>query len=248
MKKTFTIIIVLILSADIANSQMEKSHFHAISLNFLQIKEELNYGMVFHGPGLGYAYAAQWQNDKNRIQYEGRITFSTPLTRGIIAASFNIVPVRMDYLFKLGSEKAFSIGPYFTMEYNYELYPDLQSGYSYWLTHFSLGGVLNYSFDVKQHQFDLLFHTTLLGFTSRNPVYDDPYFFDLGLGYVLGYLHQDLQFGSLNRYNQSELEIRWQPKSLSRLAFEYTFQYYGYFDEPKLTMLNQSIKLIILPK
>ena len=248
MNKTFTIIIVLILSADIANSQMEKSHFHAISLNFLQIKEELNYGMVFHGPGLGYAYAAQWQNDKNRIQYEGRITLSTPLTRGIIAASFNIVPVRMDYLFKSGSEKAFSIGPYFTMEYNYELYPDLQSGYSYWFTHFSLGGVLSYSFDVKQHQFDLLFHTTLLGFTSRNPVYDDPYFFDLGLGYVLGYLHQDFQFGSLNHYNQSELEIRWKPKNMSRLAFEYAFQYYGYFDEPKLTMLNQSVKLIILPK
>jgi len=248
MNKTFTIIIVLILSADIANSQMEKSHFQAISLNFLQIKEELNYGMVFQGPGLGYAYSAQWQNDKHRIQYEGRITFSTPLTRGIIAASFNIVPVRLDYLFKVGSDKAFSIGPYFTMEYNYEIYPDLQSGYSYWLTHFSLGGALNYSFDIQQHQFDLIFHTTLLGITSRNPVYDDPYFFDLGLGYVLGYLHQDFQFGSLNRYNQSELEIRWQPKSLSRLAFEYAFQYYGYFDEPELTMLNQSIKLLILPK
>ena len=248
MNKTFTIIIVLIFSAGIANSQMEKSHFHAISLNFLQIKEELNYGLVFQGPGLGYAYSAQWQNDKNRLQYEGRFNFSTPFTRGIIAASFNIVPVRMDYLFKMGSETAFSIGPYFTMEYNFEMYTDLQNGYSFWFTHFSLGGALNYSFDINQHQFDLLFHTTLLGITSRNPVHDDPYFFDLGLGYVLGYLHQDFQFGSLNRYNQSELEIRWEPKNMSRLAFEYAFQYYGYFDEPTLTLLNQTIKLIILPK
>lgn len=248
MNKTLTIIIGLILSAGIANSQMEKSHFHAVSLNWLQIKEELNYGLVFRGPGLGYAYASQWQNDKTRIQYEGRITFSTPITRGIIAASMNIVPVRLDYLFKLGNDNSFCVGPYFTMEYNYEMYPDLQNGYSYWLTHFSLGGALKYSFDVTQHNFDIIFHTTLLGITSRNPVYDDPYFFDLGLGYVLGYLHQDFQFGSLNRYNQSELEIRWQPKSFSRLAFEYAFQYYGYFDEPELTMLNQSVKLIILPK
>jgi hypothetical protein len=248
MNKTFTIIFGLILSASIASSQMNKSHFHAVTLNFLQIKEELNYGMVFRGPGLGYVYSAQWQNDKNFIDYEGRLSLSVPVTREIIAASFNVVPVRLDYLFKIGTNNNFCIGPFFIMDYNYSIYPDLQSGYSFWFTHYSLGGALNYSFNTQKQHFDFLFHTTLVGITSRNPVNDDPYFFDLSLGYVLRFVHQDFQFGSLNRYNQSEFEIRWQFKTLSRLAFAYTFQYYGYFDEPKLTMLNQSIKFIILPK
>ena len=107
MNKTFTIIFGLILSASIASSQMNKSHFHAVTLNFLQIKEELNYGIVFRGPGLGYAYSAQWQNDKNFIDYEGRLSLSVPVTREIIAASFNVVPVRLDYLFKMGTNNRF---------------------------------------------------------------------------------------------------------------------------------------------
>jgi len=248
MNKTFTIIIGFILSAGIASSQMDKSHFHAVTLNFLQIKEELNYGMVFRGLGLGYAYSAQWQNDKNLLGYEARFSFSILDTRDILAPSINVVPVRLDYLFKMETNDRFCIGPFFTMEYNFEMYPDLQSGYSFWFTHYSLGGALNYSFNTQKHHFDFIFHTTLLGITSRNPVYDDPYFFDLSLGYVLRFVHQNFQFGTLNRYNQSELEIRWQPKAISRLAFAYTFQYYGYFGEPKLNMLNQFVKLIILPK
>ncbi len=248
MNKTFTIIIGFILSAGIASSQMDKSHFHAVTLNFLQIKEELNYGIVFRGLGLGYAYSAQWQNDKNLLGYDARFSFTILDTRDILAPSINVVPVRLDYLFKMGTNNRFCIGPFFTMEYNFEMYPDLQSGYSFWFTHYSLGGALNYSFNAQKHHFDFIFHTTLLGITSRNPVYDDPYFFDLSLGYILRFVHQNFQFGTLNRYNQSELEIRWQPKAISRLAFAYTFQYYGYFDIPKLTMLNQFVKLIILPK
>jgi hypothetical protein len=248
MNKTFTIITGLILSAGIASSQMDKSHFHAVTLNFLQIKEELNYGMVFRGLGLGYAYSAQWQNDKNLLGYDARFSFTILDTRDILAPSINVVPVRLDYLFKMGTNNRFCIGPFFTMEYNFEMYPDLQSGYSFWFTHYSLGGALNYSFNAQKHHFDFIFHTTLLGITSRNPVYDDPYFFDLSLGYVLRFVHQNFQFGTLNRYNQSELEIRWQPKAISRLAFAYTFQYYGYFNEPNLNMLNQFVKLIILPK
>jgi len=248
MNKAFVIIIGLILSVSLAKSQVTKSHVHQISLNFLQIKDRMNYGLVFRGPGIGYTYSAQWQNEKRLLEYEARLSFTLLDTRDIIAGSFNVVPVRLGYLFKTGTENKFCIGPYFTTEYNYELYPDVQSGYSFWFTHFSLGSVLNYSFNLQKNLFDLSFHTTLLGITSRQPVYHDPYFFDLSPGYVLRFVHQNFQFGSWDRYNQSELEIRWQHKAKSRLAFAYTFQYYGYFDSPKLTMINHSAKLIILPK
>ena len=229
-------------------TQSEKSHAHMISLNFQQIKEEMNYGLVFRGLGLGYSYLANWQNDKRMIVYEGRFYVNFPMTRDIVGMSYNVVPVRFDYLFKIGEENKFCLGPYFIAEYNYQLYPDLQSGYSFWFTNFSLGGALKYSFDIKKSKLDLFFHTTVMGLTSRQPVYDDPYFFDLGFDHALKYVHQEMQFGSWNLYNQSELEVRWRPKEDSRLAYAYTIQYYGYFDEPKLTILNQSVKLMILPK
>ena len=180
--------------------------------------------------------------------YEGRFFLDAPMSHDVVGMSFNVVPVRFDYLFKTGKQEHIAIGPYFIADYNYQMYADLQSGYTMWFTNFNLGGSLNYSSGIKKSQLELLFHTTILGLTSRTQEYDDPYFFDLSFGYAVGDVHQDLQFGSWNMYNQSELEVRWRPKEDSRLAYAYTLQFYGYFDEPKLTILNQSVKLMILPK
>lgn len=248
MKKAIVIITGFILLAGMARSQETKLQTHTVSLNFLQIKEEMNYGLAFHGPGLGYAYSAIWQNPKRILAYEGRFSLSFPMTRGILAGAFNVVPVRLDYQFKVGSSGKVCIGPYYIMEYNYETYPDLQSGFSFWFTNYSLGGALNYSFDAKKNHFDLLFHTTVLGITSRQTEIEDPYFFDQSFAYAVKFVHQDFQFGSWNNYNQSEIELRWKPGADSRLAYAYSFQFYGYFQEPHLTMINQTLKLVILPK
>jgi hypothetical protein len=248
MKNTIVIFMGFFLLAGFARSQETKMQTHTVSLNYLSIKDHVNYGLVFRGPGLGYAYSAQWENPNRMLAYEGRFCVSTPIRRGIIALAVHFVPVRFDYLFKAGPGKKLSFGPYFIAEYNYEAYPDLQSIYSFWFTNFSLGAALKYSFNLDKNLFDISFHTTVLGFTSRNPIYDDPYFGNQSFAYAIKFMHQDLTFGSWGRYNQSEFEIRWQPDSGSRLAYAYSFQYYGYYDDPRLTMLNHTLKLIILPK
>jgi hypothetical protein len=248
MKKSLFVLIGSLLVACMARSQESVTHDHSLALNFQQIKESLNYGLVFRGPGLGYAYSAQWQNNKRVMDYEGRISFNVPITKGIIAASLNVVPARFGYFFKTTPDGQFSIGPYAIMEYNYEIYPDLQSGYSYWFTHYSLGCAMACWFKPDESRIDLSLHFTILGLTSRTETYDDPYFFDAGFGAMIKDLHSDLQFGSLGKYAVSELEVKWTPKETSRLAWAYVFQYYGYGYEPELTILNHSVKLIILPK
>lgn len=248
MGKRIYLLGLLLMLFICARSQNMRSHEHTVALNVLQIKESLNYGLVFRGPGLGYAYSAQWLNDKRIMEYQGRISFNIPVTKRIIAASLNVVPARFDYLFKTGPEGHFSAGLYAILEYNYEFYPDLQSGYSFWLTHYSLGGALAGWFQQQESRIDLSFHFTILGLTSRTQPYDDPYFFDAGFGDIMGFLHSDLQFGSFGKYSVDELEIKWTPKATSRLAWAYAFQYYGYFDDPQFTMLNHCLRLIILPK
>lgn len=237
------------LMIGLCTSQTEKSHAHMISVNFQQIDEDFNYGLVFKGPGLGYSYFASWQKKKWALVYEGRLFLNAPMSKGVIGMSYDVVPVRLDFLFKTGEKQKFSVGPYFIAEYNYQNYPDLQSGYSFWFTNFSLGAAMSYSFDIKKSKLDLLLHTTVMGLTSRTdelPGY--PYFYDLSFSYAVKDVHQDMQFGSWNLYNQSELEVRWCPNAGSRLAYAYTCQYYGYYDSPRLTILNQSLKLMILPK
>jgi hypothetical protein len=133
-------------------------------------------------------------------------------------------------------------------DYNYQMYPDLQSGYSFWFTHISLGISSEYKFSINRNLLKLRLETSLFGFTSRQEVYNDPYFFDMGFGYALKSVNQDLIFGSLNNYNHTEFELRWQNSDESRIAFAYNLQYYGYFRDPSFTMLNQMLKIIFLPK
>jgi len=228
-------------------AQELKQHSHNLSINYLQIKEEMNHGLVFRGPGLNYSYSLLLQKSRSEIHYDVLFGFSYMQTRGIAAGNVNFIPLKLDYLFACYNGNIM-LGPSIIADYNYELYPDLQSGYSFWFTNYSLGGILQYKFNIAGHKLALSLNTSLIGFTSRQVKYDDPYFFDLSLGYIIQYVHQDFKFGSWNRYNRSELEIQWHPGADSRLMLAYVFNYHGYYVEPELTMVNQSIKLIIRPK
>jgi hypothetical protein len=248
MYKTLILVIGFFVLSLSARPQEIKSHDHQIAINFLQIKEELNYGLVFKGPGLGYQYTAEWRNQNRLLRYEGGISFNFPMTRGILAGSLNLVPVRFSYLFPAKPEGKFSIGPYAVAEINYEIYPDLQSIYYFWFTNYSIGCVAERKFNVRSSSLDLSISVTAFGLTSRADYIDDPYFNEVGFSEFVSDINSDLRFGSWNMYNVSELEFRWTPNSGSRLAYAYAFQYYGYYDDPRLTMINQSVKLIFLPE
>ncbi|MEK7253615.1 MAG: hypothetical protein AAB316_02630 [Bacteroidota bacterium] len=228
--------------------QSTRSSEQSLVVNFLQIKEGLNHGLVFRGFGLQYQRLWEWENDQRLVSYEAGIGLAAPTSRGIIGAQLHLLPGRVSYLRKTGGVRDLAAGLFFTGEYNYQMYPDLQSGYSFWLTHYSVGGALAYPFEAGGQLFEVKFRTTLLGATSRPEVERGEYFFDASLGDMVRYLHQDFQFGTWNRYNQTGLEIRWQPKADARLAFAYGMNYYGYFKQPRLTMIDQSLKLIFLPK
>jgi len=140
------------------------------------------------------------------------------------------------------------VGPSLIADYNYQFNPDLHSGHSFWFTHYSFGGMMQYNHKIGRQLFAFSLNTSLFGITSRQPEYHDPYFWDLSAGDIVKYFHQDLHFGSWNEYNCSELEIRWVPAGNSRFLFSYEINYMGYYREPKLSFLNQSLKLIIQPK
>jgi len=248
IKRVPALIIILLFLSENIHSQQTRTIENSISMNYLQINEEMNYGLMFKGPGLVYDLSAGWENNNRILDYSFRFGFTYMETKKVAAGNINLVPAKLTYLFKTSDATSFYIGPQLIVDYNYELYPDLQSGYSFWFTHMSLGISSEYKFNLNQNLFKLKLESTLFGFTSRQEVYEDPYFFDLSLAYIVQYVNQDLTFGSLNNYNHTEIELRWQSKPESKVAFAYNFQYYGYFKEPELTMVNQALKIIFLPK
>ena len=208
----------------------------------------MNHGLIFRGPGLVYDYSVRWENKNRIIDYSSRFGFSYLESRKIGGGNINFIPLNLRYLFKPNEESHFTIGPQLIADYNYELYPDFQSGYSFWFTNFSVAIASQYKFNINQNLFRLSLGSTLYGFTSRPQEYDNPYFFDSSLGYVIKFIHQDLKSGSLNRYNHTEFEFRWQPKSESRMAIAYDLQYYGYFKEPEVIIINHMFKFVLLPR
>jgi hypothetical protein len=248
MKKNILVALSLFLFTTCAQPQNTVSGFHSVSFNYLQLKEEMNYGLVFRGPGLSYAYSFKSENNIRSINFEVRLGFTYMQTRKVPAANINIVPVKLEYLFKDVFSDNLDLGPSFIADYNYQFNPDLHSGQSFWFTNYSLGGILQYNYRVSGQLFALSLNISFFGLTSRQPQYSDPYFWDLSAGDIMKFLHQDFNWGSWNKYNRSELEIRWLPAENSRLILSYSLNYMGYFDEPKLTIFNQSLKLIIRPK
>lgn len=247
MKRIAILVSCLMVLCGMTTAQTNHTHRHMLTINHLQVKESLNYGLVFKGPGLGYMYSSLWENDRRVMEYTGVLSLNVPLTRGIISGSVNLVPARLDYRFKFDPEGKVTLGPYVSLDYNMMIYPDLQSGYLFWLTNYSLGGVLSGWFSSKESRFDLCLHFTVLGLTSRTKPYDNPYFFSGSFGELIGDLHSNLTFNP-GQYTVNEIELRWTPKPSSRLAYGYSFRYHGYFQEPELNMINHSVIIHFLPK
>jgi hypothetical protein len=230
------------------SGQTIKSHNNNLYVNYIQLKDQMNYGLVFSGPGINYAYSYLCQNDRRLISYEGKLGIAVMQTHEIPAFNVNITPLHLSYLIKFENYKNIKAGFFLISEYNNQFNPDLQSGILFWHTHLSLGPVIKFAKKIAGYQFEFSANTSLLGFNSRQPVDHDPYFWEISYGDLIKPHLKDLSFCSLNKFNYSEFEIGWIPSERSRVVIAYNLKYIGYHVEPMLDILNQSVKLIIRSK
>jgi hypothetical protein len=214
-----------------------------------QINEGSNFGLVFTGPVINYGMTWNIKNDKRMITYGFESGVGILFSKNIPALGIYLKPAEIAYMLRFpGSISSLYIGPSLKFEYNYNLYPQLQSGFDYWFTNFSFGLKAQYDFRYRSSSFHIAANSSLAGFISRQPVNRDPYFFDLGLKYAIRNLHQDLSVGSLNKFNTTNLEVLWKPVPDSRLLIGYSFRYSRYYQSPELIIVSHSIKILINKK
>lgn len=248
--RTIKLILMLLLASTILDAQDKVVNRHSFfTTGLLQIKESANFGLVFQGPDLTYGMIWDVKNESTRITYAYELGLGLPFSKGIPALGFYLKPVDLAYMFGVPLEKGdLYLGPSLLWEYNYNLYPDLQSGFDYWFTNFSLGIHSRYDFDYRSSSFSIRLSSSLIGFTSRQPDYRNPYFYDLGFKHAMDHLHQNLTFGSLNSFNITTLEALWKSNPNSRFTIGYQFKYSGYYLAPEIAMVNHNIKFIINKK
>jgi len=219
-----------------------KSH---LSSGLFQVKEHANFGLVFKGAGFQYGIGRDFGTERGIITFGSEAGVSILFSRQIPGLGFYLKPFDVAYLFEIPlKNNRLLIGPAAMLEYNYNLYPDLQAGFDYWFTNFSAGVAARYDFRVNESDLRLSLNTSLAGFISRQPDNRGPYFYDIGFKHAVRHLHQDLTFGLAGDYNVTSIEIQWKPAPNSRLTYAYTVKYSGFYGNPEISMLNHSIKLI----
>lgn len=249
MKKSISLLFFSFLIFMAAKAQEKKvisqSYF---SGGLKQIKESANFGLVFKGPNMIYGH--YWESSKNNriFSIENQIGVCIPFSKGIPALDIYFKPAEISYMFSTNKKNSFTIGPLVKLEYNYTLYPQLQSAFDYWFTNFSLGVNTRYNFTLANQSVNARLKFSLCGFTSRQPKSRNPYFYDIGFKHAFRHLNSGFEFSSLDKFNTTDFELSWKPKPASRITWAYCFNYSGYFEAPEISMISHNIKLTFNPK
>lgn len=251
-KIAFSLLLILTIKSSFAQNDSltsKRKHTNSFNLGYKQIKEEANFGLVFSGPIIKYGHNFHCENIKRRIEVDNELGLGTLFSREIPGIDFYLKLLETSYLFKkTWSNSELLIGPVIKMEYNYNLYPDLQSGFDYWVSNYSVGINSAYFFKLFSMPAKIKFKTSLFGFVSRQAEYRNPYFYDLGFSHAIKHLNSDLNFKFINQFNSASVEIQLRLKEQSRYNWSYRFDYYGYNVHPKVFIMVHSIRLEINKK
>ena len=236
----------LILSVPgICKSQTVKVKDQYVVFGLSQIRESMNYGFVFSGPVIKYGRDWQWLMPDYRIELESSLGLSVVFKKGT-GIDFHLTPLNFNYLFKLSD--LLWLGPGIMTGYNYEFYPDLQTGHDFWFSHYSAGLAVFFEKVLPKRIIGIKISGSLFGFTSRTPENFNTLFFDIGFKDALQDLHRNMNWSQLGRYNVTHFEISLKPVQSGRVSLSYLMDYAGFYKPPRWARLDYGIKLTILSR
>ena len=201
-------LLFIFVTVQLYSQEERSSRTTFISSGFLQIKESSNYGLVFRGPSVDFGMNWNIPHKNNLIFFEYKFGLAAMFSKGIIGMNIGLKPVDFAYLWERQYERfKLDLGPALKMEYNTQAYPDIQSGYEYWLTNYSTGLMVFVTAPVKNSLVKVRAFNSFFNLVSRGDIYNDPYFFDLDFRELLRDVHQDFMFSSPGKFNNTFVAV-----------------------------------------
>jgi len=247
--RTWLMILVVILmfsSNSIAQDSL-KHNTHSLTLKteFFQIKDGFNYGLVFNGLSLAGRYSFEKSMENTVFIYSPGLSFGACFNKGV-GLWWGFVPIDIFYGYKIKKSitKPLVIGAYIATNYNWQLYPELQSGHMFWFTSIEIGPQFILTLPLKTRKIKFTFSNSLAGFTSRPEPATESYYYSLTFSDFITNAHSNLEFGSYNLFNHTNFEIELINNKKKRLSIAYEFEYFGYYKEPRLSFISHSLNLI----
>lgn len=248
--RTFVTIILVFLSltspAQNPAGASDPSHSLSLRIQSSQFKDEFNYGLVFRGLNLVVRYSYQKISENKSFRYVPELGFGIDYNKGGgTGVALMIKPVDLFYGYAIQDNDKIQIriGGYLSTVYNWELYPELQSGHMFWFSSLEAGPQIIMHLPLAGRKIIVTFRNSVAGFTSRPEMSTEEYFYSLRFSDFISNALSNLKFGSYNLFNHTNFEIGLVPVKDKRLSLAYEFEYFGYYEEPRLNYIANSLNL-----
>ena len=222
-------------------NERDISHNIIFKPQFLQIKDEFNYGLVHNGLNLAGEYSRISSAANNTFIYSAEIGFGALYREGL-GMNWSLSPADLFYGFSLNkpNEVQVLLGPYALATYKWQLYPELQSGHMFWFSSYELGPQVLVTLPVKAKRLSFELSFSLASFNSRPEPITEQYFYSLTFADFVKNPHSNMTFGSLNQYSHIHFMAQLSDPNKNP-AFAYEFEYFNYRMEPMFKYMTHSI-------
>jgi len=246
MRNTLTLLGILCSCLMLSAQENSRKNTHAISLKsqFIQIKDEFNYGLVHRGLNLAGEYTFVSHRDRNIFIYQAELGFGANYNQGV-GMIWSLKPFDLFYGFNLYKDQArpVRLGPYLAGYYKWQLYPELQSGHMFWISSYEIGPRIEVSLPVKSRILHMTLSTSLASLNSRPEYKTEEYYYSLTFSDFVRNPHTNMTFGTLNTFTHTDLRLELaHPDRGFSIAYE--FEFMGYLEAPTFKYIAHSINLI----
>jgi len=238
-KKVLVILMIIVHSLLSYEAFPQSKNKIALSTGFLQIKDDFNQGMVFDGAQINFQYQHSWKFSSVELLYKPKVALGIPFDKGIMAVNINFVPVDVSCLKPAYNSELhlIKIGLNFATNYSYQSYPDLHAGRLFWFGEIGFSPVVEYQHRWSESVIGINLQNSLFGFVSRPKDYN-PYFYSLKFADFFTNPHEDMRFGSFDKYNHTNLQIEYVPNRSEANSFAFGMEYIGAYYGMRFQSLN----------
>lgn len=234
---------ILLNSLSLLSQDQEREVSHNIKFKpqFLQIKDEYNYGLVHNGLNLAGEYSRISSAANNTFIYSAEIGFGAVYRQGV-GMNWSLTPADLFYGFRLNKESEIPVvlGPYMLAIYKWQLYPELQSGHMFWFSSYELGPQLLVGVPVKEKRISFELSFSLASLNSRPEPATEQYYYSLSFADFVKNPHSNMSFGSVNQYGHIHFVAQFTDPDRST-AFAYEFEFFNYRTEPMFRYISHAI-------
>lgn len=236
---------MLCATGSLAQDSLNISHYAGIKVKFEQLKDQFNYGLVYSGGGIEIQYLFQRSSDKDLLQYHGSFGMGLNSNKGM-GVNITLIPCDLFYGHKLRKDKNSTtyLGGYFLDYFNWQLYPDVQSGHLFWFSSLEIGPQVIHRVHLRSSQLSISLANSFTGFLSRPVPSTETTYYSLKLSNFIKKARSHMTPGSFESFNHTRLRFDLQSKN-NRRIFSYGFNYFGYFKNPDLNYIEHSLSIIL---